>query len=142
MKKSFLFFFIVFNVLCQAQNEETNPITDSIAKAIESSQQWLKSIDSSNYELSWETSSELFKKSITKENWVKALDDLRMPLGKIISRELQTKEYKTTLPGAPVGEYVVIIYKTQFENKDNSYETITPMKEKDGKWAVSGYYIK
>ena len=100
MKRSFLFFFIVISVSCHAQNEEANPVTESIAKAIESSQQWLKSIDSSSYELSWETSSELFKKSITKENWVKALDDVRTPLGNIISRELQTKEYKTTLPAA------------------------------------------
>lgn len=142
MKKSILLLLIVFSILYQAQNEETNPKTENIVKAVESSSQWLESIDSSNYELSWENSSELFKSSITKENWVSALDGVRTPLGKKISREIKTKEYRTTLPGAPDGEYVVIVYSTEFENKENSYETITPMKDKDGKWRVSGYYIK
>lgn len=142
MKKSILLLLIVFSILYQAQNEETNPKTENIVKAVESSSQWLESIDSSNYELSWENSSELFKSSITKENWVSALDGVRTPLGKKISREIKTKEYRTTLPGAPDGEYVVIVYSTEFENKENSFETITPMKDKDGKWRVSGYYIK
>ena len=142
MKRSILLLLTVFSLLCQAQNEESNIKTENIAKAIESSNQWLKSVDSSNYELSWENSSELFKKSITKENWVSALESVRTPLGKITSREIKTKEYRTTLPGAPDGEYVVIVYITEFENKENSYETITSMKDKDGKCRVSGYYIK
>lgn len=142
MRSSILLLLLVFSISCQAQNDELNTKTENIANAIESSNQWLKSIDSSSYEISWETSSELFKKSITKENWVQALEGVRKPLGNMISRKLQTKEYKTTLPGAPDGEYVVIVFSTEFENKDNSYETITPMKDKDGKWRVSGYYIK
>ena len=31
---------------------------------------------------------------------------------------------------------------TSFQNKKSAVETITPMKENDGKWRVSGYYIK
>ncbi len=48
----------------------------------------------------------------------------------------------TSLPGAPDGEYVVIQYNTEFENKKVAIETITPMLDDDGKWRVSGYYIK
>lgn len=48
----------------------------------------------------------------------------------------------TSLPGAPDGEYVVIQFETSFEKKKSSLETVTPMKEKDGAWRVSGYYIK
>ena len=47
-----------------------------------------------------------------------------------------------SLPGAPDGEYVVIQYATTFENKKSAIETITPMLDGDGKWRVSGYYIK
>ena len=39
-------------------------------------------------------------------------------------------------------EYVVIQFNTVFENKAKAVETITPMKDPDGKWEVSGYYIK
>jgi len=36
----------------------------------------------------------------------------------------------------------VIQFETSFEKKMSSLETIKPMKEKDGSWRVSGYYLK
>jgi hypothetical protein len=54
---------------------------------------------------------------------------------------VESAQYRTSLPGAPDGEYVVIRFKTEFENKKEAYETVTPMKDKDGEWRVSGYYI-
>ena len=66
----------------------------------------------------------------------------RKPLCKLVSRKVKSKDYKTSLPGAPEGEYVVIQFKTSFENKKRSIETVTPMIDDDGKWRVSGYYIK
>ena len=53
-----------------------------------------------------------------------------------------SKSYHTSLPSVPDGEYVVIQFKASFENKKSAIETITPMMVKDGKWRVSGYYIK
>ncbi len=50
--------------------------------------------------------------------------------------------FTRTVPGAPDGEYVVIQFDTQFENKAAAVETVTPMREKDGSWRVSGYFIK
>jgi hypothetical protein len=50
--------------------------------------------------------------------------------------------YKTSLPGAPDGDYVVIQFVTSFGNKKSAIETVTPMLEKDGSWRVSGYYIR
>jgi hypothetical protein len=67
---------------------------------------------------------------------------VRKPLGKVIKRSVKSKQYATSLPGAPDGEYVIIQYETSFEKKKVSIETVTPMLEKDGKWRVSGYYIK
>jgi hypothetical protein len=46
------------------------------------------------------------------------------------------------LPGAPDGKYVVVQFDTSFQRKKSALETVTPMMEKDGKWRVSGYYIK
>ena len=65
------------------------------------------------------------------------------PHGSLIPRNnCKSQIYATSLPGAPDGEYVVIQYKTSFVNKKDAIETITPMLDKDGKWRVSGYYIK
>jgi hypothetical protein len=54
---------------------------------------------------------------------------------------MKSKTYATSLPGAPDGEYVVIRYDTTFENKRASVETVTPMRDVDGTWRVSGYYV-
>ncbi len=70
------------------------------------------------------------------------MQTVRAPLGKLISRKMKTKAYKTSLPGAPDGEYVVIRFETSFENKEIAVETVTPMMSKDGIWRVAGYYIK
>jgi len=37
---------------------------------------------------------------------------------------------------------VVIQYESSFEHKQSAVETITPTLDKDGKWRVSGYFIK
>jgi len=66
----------------------------------------------------------------------------REPLGKLISRKVANALYTTSLPGLPDGQYVVIQFNTSFENKKSGIETVTPMVDKDGRWRVSGYYIK
>jgi hypothetical protein len=55
---------------------------------------------------------------------------------------LKSATYTKSLPGAPDGEYVVIQYDTGFEHKQSAVETVTPMLDKDGKWRVSGYFIR
>jgi hypothetical protein len=111
-------------------------------RALEASDMWLKLSDSGRYSESWETAAELFRNAISKEQWSQSLNAVRKPLGKVLKRSVKSKQYATSLPGAPDGEYVVIQYETSFEKKKSSIETVTPMLEKDGKWRVSGYYIK
>ena len=50
-----------------------------------------------------------------------------------------SKEF-TSLPGAPDGEYLVMKFKTEFQNKKDSIETLT-FNKSDKKWRVIGYYI-
>lgn len=110
--------------------------------AIESAQAWLEMVDSEKYAESWEVAAEYFKSAISKDKWQETILAVRKPLGKTISRVVKSQQYATSLPGAPDGEYVVIQYETSFEKKKSAIETITPMLDKDGKWRVSGYYIK
>ncbi len=110
--------------------------------AVASSQKWLSLVDTGKYAESWDEAAEYFKNAILKQKWLESMEAFRKPLGKLISRKLKSKQYATTLPGAPDGEYVVIQYETSFENKNSAIETITPMLDKDGKWRVSGYYIR
>jgi len=111
-------------------------------EAVAAAQAWLALIDEGKYGQSWETAALYFTSSITKERWQQMLTALRKPLGKLVSRELASKTYTTSLSGAPDGEYVVIQFKTSYQYKKSGIETVTPMLDIDGKWRVSGYYIK
>lgn len=110
--------------------------------AVASSQKWLSLVDKGKFSESWEKAASYFKKAIPEEKWLEAMNTFRQDLGKVITRKLKFKEYTTSLPGAPDGEYVVIQYETSFENKKSATETIIPMLDKDDTWRVSGYYIK
>ena len=103
---------------------------------------WLKLVDDGEYAASWDDAAAYFKKAVTKKQWKQSLNAVRKPLGTTLSRKVKSATYATSLPGAPDGEYVVIQFNTSFQNKRSAVETVTPMLEKDGKWRVSGYYIK
>ena len=110
--------------------------------AISAAEKWLATVDGGEYAASWNEAAEFFRNAVKPKQWEQSLQAARKPLGKVISRKVQTKTYKTALPGAPDSEYVVIQFETSFENKKAAIETVTPMMDKDGKWRVSGYYIK
>jgi hypothetical protein len=110
--------------------------------AVISTEKWLNIVDAEKYAESWKGAAELFRNSVKQEQWEQSLQAARKPLGKLISRKIKTMTYATSLPGAPVGEYVVIQFESSFEKKRSAVETVTPMLEKDGKWRASGYYIK
>lgn len=109
--------------------------------AVSAAEKWLVMIDEGKYSQSWREAASYFRNAVKQEQWEQSLQAYRKPLGKLISRKVTSRAYKTSLPGAPDGEYVVIQFETSFENKKRSIETITPMID-DGKWRVSGYYIK
>ena len=111
-------------------------------QAVESAEAWLKLVDQGKYGDAWDSAAEYLKNAVSKEDFAKSLAAARKPLGSVKSREMKSKQYATSLPGAPDGEYVVIQFKTAFENKKSGVETITPMLDKDKKWRVSGYFIK
>jgi Protein of unknown function (DUF4019) len=110
--------------------------------AVEAALRWLAEVDAGDYGASWDHAAELFKKAVSREDWETAVSGTRGPLGELVSRDLQSTTYTSELPGAPDGEYVVIQFKTSFAKKKNAVETVTPMKDPDGKWRVSGYYIR
>jgi opacity protein-like surface antigen len=110
--------------------------------AVVSAEKWLGMVDTGKYAESWQEAAEFFRTAVNQEQWKQSLQGVRKPLGKLVTRKLKTRTYATSLPGAPDGEYVVIEFETSFEHKRSAIETVTPMMDKDGKWRVSGYYIK
>jgi hypothetical protein len=114
----------------------------SNAAAVKAAESWMTLVDSGKYAESWKAAASLFREKVTAAQWEDAVRSARGPLGPVESRKLVTAQYTRTLPGAPDGDYVVIRYETTFQKKKASVETVTPMKDKDGVWKVSGYFIQ
>ncbi len=140
MRKVLMCLSLTVVVILSACSSASNPQAEEAAVA--SVKAWLLLVDTEMYTESWDEAAQFFKGAVTKEQWIQAMQSGRKPFGKNLSRELKSKKYQTALPGAPDGEYVVIQFKASFENKKSAIETITPMLDKDGKWRVSGYYMK
>ena len=125
-----------------SKDGESEGTSQKEAAAVAAAETWLALVDSGKYAESWEEAAKYFKGVVPKDQWVSGLQPVREPLGKIVSRKVGVKSYETSLPGAPDGEYVVIQFNTSFEKKALAVETVTPMMDEDGKWRVSGYFIK
>ena len=140
---------MIRRILCLAMVGLTllcgNAIANNAGKekaAVSAAEKWLATVDAGEYAASWKEAAEFLKNTVKPEQLELSMQATRKPLGKVTSRQMKTKSYKTSLPGAPDGEYVVIQFETSFENKKTAIETVTPMMDKDGKWRVSGYYIQ
>ena len=142
MRKTFALFLTVLmvaggTVICTAADHSKEK-----AAAIQSATNFLQLADNGKYGESWDSAAVLFKKAISRDKWEQAMKQVRKPLGKLVSRKVKSATYATSLPGAPDGKYVVIQFETSFANKKTAVETITPMVDSDGKWHVSGYFIR
>ena len=115
---------------------------DQVAAAVHAAMQWLQLVDEGKYPESWADAAEYFRNAVTPAKWAHSMQAVRVPLGEVLSRAVTNTSYRTTLPGAPDGEYVVIQFATSFSNKAMAVETVTPMLATDGTWRVSGYYIR
>jgi len=125
-----------------ATGPEAHADDEATTEGIAAAEAWLKLVDQGEFGKSWETAAALFKGAVTEEQWQQQMTASRRPLGKRIFRKVTLAKYETALPGAPDGEYVVIQFKSAFENKVNAVETVTPMKDPDGEWRVAGYSLK
>ncbi len=115
---------------------------ESSKKAVAAAQAWLALVDRGQYDDSFAAAAYYLRSIVDKDKFVKVLGGARNPLGKIKSRQVKALEFATTLPGAPLGQYVLIHCDCSFENKKSADETITAMLDNDGKWRVWGYYVK
>ncbi|MCV6623320.1 MAG: DUF4019 domain-containing protein [Cellvibrionaceae bacterium] len=115
----------------------------SFAKGLQSKEviSWLEMVDNGQYAQSWDATAPYFKSQVAKDDWQKGLTQVRKPLGKVLNRQISNSDIRSSLPGAPVGEYIVVTLSASFEKMSRATETVTLKKEGDN-WQVVGYYIK
>jgi len=114
----------------------------SFSEAINNSENWLKITDNESSSESWLAASPYFQTQISCSDWDRLFSHARGTLGAVLSRAVdEAKEY-TPPSDIPSGEYVIVTFATDFENKLGVIESVTNQKQPDGRWAVVGYFIK
>ena len=102
---------------------------------------WLALTDRGDALASWNAAGKKFQNAITADKWAEALKQVRPPLGALTERSLLSTKFTKSFPGAPDGEYALLVFRASFANKTDSRETVTLEHEADGAWRVVGYFI-
>ena len=103
---------------------------------------WLELLDQGRFAESWDSAAAAFKEAVAKDLWEQQVTAARAPFEPFGERDLLNATYANSPPNAPPGEYVVLQYKTAVSEGRTVTETVVPMKQDDGSWRVSGYFVK
>ncbi|WP_420910665.1 DUF4019 domain-containing protein [Qipengyuania spongiae] len=97
---------------------------------------WLALVDAGNWQASWEATGNTFRKQNTLALWSSVSEDVRVPLGRVVSRELVSQDIVPTPPNG----HRVIKFRTSFANKPDTVETVALVRD-GADWRVVGYLI-
>jgi hypothetical protein len=100
---------------------------------------WLLLLDRKDWGTAWDASSALFRQNVPLGVWMDNVPKLRDPLGAFVERQPAEALYKKSLPGHPAGDYVTVFFRSKFDKKADVLETVTTVREPDGRWRVTGY---
>ena len=96
-------------------------------------------LDRRDWGTAWENSSQVFRTQVPIAAWMDAIPKVREPLGPLTGRDPVETAYKTALPGRPTGDYVTVVFASNFANKPDMQEIVTTARDTDGRWRVLGY---
>lgn len=104
-------------------------------------QAWLILLDRKDWGTAWDASSAVFRQNVPLGTWMDNVPKVREPWGAFVERSPGIALYKKTLAGRPDGDYVTVVFLSRFANKEVE-ETVTTVRESDGRWRVTGYSPK
>jgi hypothetical protein len=100
---------------------------------------WLLLLDRKDWGTAWDASSGVFRKNVPLGTWMDNIPKAREPYGAFVERKPAEALYKKSLPGHPAGDYVTANFVSKFDKKPDVIETVTTVRESDGRWRVTGY---
>lgn len=111
-------------------------------EATRAAREWLALTDAGDGAGSWKAAGLQFRNAITADRWSEALAAVRRPLGALGQRTVLSTRLEKAIPGAPDGDYAVVLFRTSFAQKADGGETVTLAREQDGRWRVVGYFVE
>jgi hypothetical protein len=118
-------------------------VTDDERRATTTAEAWLLVMDVGRFGEAWEGASTGFRAAVSRDAWVKQAAAVRSPLGNVKSRKVVSVSSQKNPPGAPSGDYVIVVFETDFaESSPTRRETVSVYREVDGSWRVTGYFVR
>jgi len=143
MKKNMLFSMMLFGLAGAVYSLAEKETSAWLDMAESEARTWVELVDAGRYQEAWHRTAEAFKVSTRgRRQWIETMESARPRLGKTLSRELHRRRYTNALPSLPEGHYILVEYRTAFEEKKAALERVSTMREADGAWRVSAYMIR
>lgn len=118
----------------QSRSEAGAPVVQS--EVTHAARDWLELGDRGRWKDAWLGTASAFRKLNTLERWTQVAQQVRPPLGALVSRTLLGAE---SVPAPPAGVEVVK-FRTDFANKEGVVETVSLARE-GSDWKVVGIYV-
>jgi uncharacterized protein DUF4019 len=138
-RRGWLSFALALLALAAASAQAQDPRASAAQAAARS---WLAITDKGDIDASWLAAGKKFRDALDLTAWRDAHAQARAPLGQVQDRTMLATRFDTKFPGGPDGEYVQILFETNFATKNQARETVTLERERDGVWRVMGYLIR
>lgn len=136
MRRGFLLALLAFAI---AASLPVNAQDARATEAQDAARQWLALADKLNGPDTYATAGEKFRLAMPVDRWTRALKEARGPMGANLTRALVSTQFMNSLPGQPRGDYVMLLFRSSFANRDFVQERLT--LEWNGKhWQVIGYF--
>ena len=93
----------------------------------------------------WDQASDVAKKTVSRDQFVKATESDRAKLGKVTSRKVEgvTRALSNGKEKLPEGLYVNVNFATKFSNEAKPVrELVSFHLDSDKKWRLSGYTVR
>jgi len=129
----------LFMILIPLYNQ--SPDSGKVEQAKPASVEFLELIDDGKYAESWESSASLMRDKVAKNDWVDKLNKARNLSGGLVQRIQKSASYATEVEDSPEGEYIMLIYESDFQRAEEVSEYVTVMREGDV-WKVAGYFMQ
>lgn len=120
-----------------AAGAQNDPAVDAATGAARA---WIARSDAGDYGGSYDQAARFFRDLFTRDQFIELMETQRRPLGAPVDRTLSTTQFETTLPEMPDGQYVILQFNTNFENRRGVTEIVV-MTLEGGDWKTTTYVM-
>lgn len=115
------------------------PDPEKLNRATDAAYEFFTLIDAGKFEQARKEGSELLKKKVTLNDWIKQLTNVSEARGAALDRQKTAAVYTTMAVDSPDGEYVIISFISQYEHRKNEEESVVVMIDKNRGWRIAAY---